>query len=232
MSQSWALVPLNNLDQAKSRLGPALDCAGRRDLVLAMAEDALSALVAVDGIERILLVSNEPEAGTLLREWPIEVFYSADHEGLNQELEQAAAYAAAQGADRIMILHADLPWLTPAALTRFIADCPRDSLRAARCKLGTGTNALLTPLPLPLPLVFGPGSLQRFSEDAAAGGLDLRIVNDRRLAFDIDSPEDLQQLLETSPGGLAPATKTDRVLERIRHFAPTARTEQGIDLET
>ncbi|MDT8320170.1 MAG: 2-phospho-L-lactate guanylyltransferase [Xanthomonadales bacterium] len=231
MSQNWALVPLNNLDQAKSRLGPALDCAGRRALVLAMAEDALSALVEVDSIERILLVSNEPEAGTLLRDWPIEVFYSADHEGLNLELVQAAAYAATQGADRILIVHADLPWLTPETLVRFVTDCPPGVLRAAQCKLGVGTNALLTPLPLPLPLVFGPESLQRFTEGAAARGLDLHIVTDRRLSFDIDSPEDLQQLLEASPSNPAPATRTARVLEHIHYFAPIARTEQRIDRE-
>lgn len=212
MSHTWALVPLNNLAQAKSRLESVLGCAGRRVLMLAMAEDVLSALCAVAGIERVLLVSSEPEAGNLLREWPIEVFYCADHEGLNQELEQAVAYAAAHGAERVLIVHADLPWLQPDTLAHFIAGCPSGAICAASCKLGSGTNALLLPLPLPLPLVFGANSLRRFRDAAATAGLELQVVEDQRLSLDIDSPADLDQLRAAQASGLLPGAKTRMLL--------------------
>jgi len=219
MSHTWGLVPLNNLAQAKSRLEPVLGSDGRRALMLAMAEDVLSALCAVAGIERVLLVSSEPEAGTLLRDWPIEVFYCADHEGLNHELEQAVAYAASQGAERVLIVHADLPWLQPGTLQRFIANCPSGAICAASCKLGSGTNGLLLPLPLPLPLVFGANSLQRFRDAAAAAGLGLRVVEDQRLSLDIDSPADFDQLRAAQAGGLLPGAKTHRLLASMGHSA-------------
>lgn len=228
MNRLWALVPLNNLARATARLGTALAADDRRALVLAMAEDALSALAGVRRIERIVLVSSEPEAGRLLHNAPIDVFYSAVHEGLNEELEQAAAYAKARGATGALIVHADLPWLNSRALERFIAACPAESIGAARCKLGTGTNALLTPLPLPLPLVFGPYSLRKFSGEAAAKGLNLRVVDERRLSMDIDSLQDLQYLLARPAGGLAAAATTGTMLQRIKGLAPQARSDERI----
>lgn len=221
----WALVPLKNLAQAKSRLAPAVDPETRRALVLAMAEDVLATLDRVAVIERILLVSNEPEAGSLLRHdgrsiersGSPEVFYSSDQEGLNRELEQAAVYAATQGAERVLILHADLPWLHPATLERFIGRCPADAACVARDKIGTGTNALLAPLPLPLPLVFGVESLPKFRAEAAARNVELLVIDDTELAQDIDRPEDFQRLLTEQAAGIPPGPSTRRYLGQRSH---------------
>lgn len=213
--RTWALVPLKNLAQAKSRLSPAADPATRRELVLAMAEDVLSVLGQVEGIERILLVSNEPEAGSLLRHPGLDVFYSSDHEGLNLELEQAAAHAANGGAERVLILHADLPWLSRGSLQRFIDNCPEDAVCIARDKIGTGTNAVLAPLPLPLPLVFGVESLPKFRAEAAARDLGLQVADDPHLAQDIDRPADFERLLGEQPAGEPPGDSTLHLIRRL-----------------
>jgi len=215
MTHTWALLPLKNLARAKGRLAPMLDPARRRALLLAMAEDVLSALSGVKDIERILLVSNEPEAGNLLRNRDLEVFYSSAQEGLNRELEQSAAHAANQGADRVLILHADLPYVTAEALQRFLAACPPGELCAAACKLGTGTNALLAPLPLPIPLVFGTNSLQRFRDLAEASGYELHVIHDPNLSVDIDSPDDFTNHLGKRKSGLRPGASTRSVLKQI-----------------
>lgn len=214
--RTWALVPLKNLAEAKSRLAPAADAETRRSLVLAMAEDVLSTLAGVRAIDRIVLVSNEPEAGSLLRpdgrplerSHAIEVFYSADQEGLNRELEQAAAYAASQGAERALILHADLPWLEQAAVERFIAQCPEAGTCLARDRIGTGTNAVLAPLPLPIPLVFGVESLPKFRVEAEARNVKIEIFDDPALAQDIDRPEDFERLLDADSTGPQPGAST------------------------
>ena len=215
MSHTWALLPLKNLARGKGRLAPMLDPATRRALLLAMAEDVLAALSGVASIERVLLVSNEPEAGSLLRNRQLEIFYSADQEGLNRELEQAAAHAATRGADRVLILHADLPYVTAEALERFLAACPEGALCAAACKLGTSTNALLAPLPLPISLVFGNNSLQRFRDLAKAGDHELLVLHDRNLSVDIDSPADFNDHLCKRRRGLRPGAATRNVLQNM-----------------
>jgi 2-phospho-L-lactate guanylyltransferase (CobY/MobA/RfbA family) len=82
----------------------------------------------------------------------------------------------------------------------------------------------LVTLPLPLPLVFGADSLERFRAAAAASGLAMQVVEDQRLALDIDRPADFDQLTTTGPNGLIPGAKTRALLARlasvpVRHTA-------------
>jgi 2-phospho-L-lactate/phosphoenolpyruvate guanylyltransferase len=214
MSGTWALVPLKRLDRAKRRLAPALPEEERGRLVLAMVADVLAALDGVPGIERILLVSSEPEAGSLLARGNFDVFYSAQSEGMNRELEQAAAYASSRGAQRVLIVHGDLPYLTAAAIRKFLAASPPDGMQAAACKWGTGTNILLTPVPLRVPLVFGRHSLRRFRQLAESAGLRLDVVQQPRLAGDIDDLADFERLCAPARGGPRPGSATRAFLGR------------------
>lgn len=214
MSGTWALVPLKRLDRAKRRLAPALPEEKRGRLVLAMVADVLAALDGVRDIERILLVSSEPEAGSLLARGNFDVFYSAQSEGMNRELEQAAAYASSQGAQRVLIVHGDLPYLTAPAIRKFLAAAPPDGMQAAACKWGTGTNILLTPVPLRVPLVFGRHSLRRFRHMAEGAGQRLDVVRDPRLAADVDDLADFERLCAPARGGPRPGGATRAFLGR------------------
>lgn len=208
MSGNWALVPLKRLDRAKRRLALALPEEERGRLVLAMVADVLAALDGVRDIERILLVSSEPEAGNLLARGNFDVFYSAQSEGMNRELEQAAAYASSRGARRVLIVHGDLPYLTAPAIRKFLAAALPDGMQAAACKWGTGTNILLMPVPLRVPLVFGRHSLRRFRQLAESAGQRLDIVRDPRLAADVDDPADFERLCAPARGGPRPGRAT------------------------
>jgi 2-phospho-L-lactate guanylyltransferase len=202
MSKTWALVPLKTLDRAKRRLAPVLSEELRKGLVIAMAQDVLSALEESESIEKILLVSSEHEAGRMLKGKKLDIFYSDRDEGLNQELEFAAAYARAQGADRVLIVHGDLPLLNAQSIEHFVQDLPQDAARAVGCKNGTGTNLLLSSLPLRIRLKYGRNSLQKFVDEASACGLPLETVIDERLGMDIDIPEDLFMLMKQGDNGI------------------------------
>ena len=217
MNSTWALVPLKRLDRAKRRLAHLLTEEERGRLSLAMAADVLAALAGVEDIGRILLVSSEPEAGSLLPRGDFDVFYSAQSEGMNRELEQAAAYASSRGAQRVLIVHADLPYLTAQAIRKFLAAAPPDGMQAAACKLGSGTNILLTPVPLRTPLVFGRHSLRRFLHLAEGAGQGLEIVRDPRLAADVDDADDFERLRAPTRGGPRPGRATRAFLAQ---YAP------------
>jgi 2-phospho-L-lactate guanylyltransferase len=160
-----------------------------------MARDVLTVLEKSAFITKILLVSSEPQAGRLFRDLKVDVFYSHRDEGLNRELESAAACAHSQSADRALIVHADLPFLNTATIDRFIEAAPQGTIRAARCKNGKGTNLLLAPLPLEIKLKFGRNSFQKFVREAGDHKLQLGMVVDERLGMDIDSPEDFVVLM-------------------------------------
>jgi 2-phospho-L-lactate guanylyltransferase len=66
----------------------------------------------------------------------------------------------------------------------------------APCRHGTGTNALLLRPPGLIPFSFGPDSLSAHCAAARAAGVEPIIYRDERVAFDLDTPEDWEELGE------------------------------------
>lgn len=226
MTRVWALVPIKNLAHAKSRLAPSLDDAMRRRLVLAMARDVLSALAVVQAVERVLIVSDAPEAAELARRFRIGLLNAGVGKDLNDDLSLAAVHAARGGAGEVLIVHADLPLLGAPAVARFLGLGPATAgamrMRAAPCKHGNGTNLLLAPVPLPVPLLFGQASLAGFKKAVREAGGRLDVVRERGLAMDIDTAEDFQYLAALHGAGHLPAAETARLLEALGEFRDSA----------
>jgi 2-phospho-L-lactate guanylyltransferase len=215
MNGLWALVPLKRLAEAKQRLAPVLEPAPRMELMLSMAADVLAALVQIEAVERVLIVSEDPAAEQLSLDAGVEWFQVPPGGGLNSDLEFAVAFAREQGAEQVLIVHADLPFLRPAQLRRFIANRSGKVTRLAECKAGTGTNLLLTPLPLTFPLVFGSNSLARFQRLL---GEVAKVIRNSALSMDIDNPEDLDCLLMHEASGSPPGPVTRAWANKYRHL--------------
>jgi 2-phospho-L-lactate guanylyltransferase len=199
MNGLWALVPVKQLAEAKTRLAGALDATRRRELVLAMAHDVLAALVDAKAFSRVVIVSDIPDIERLIAVDGVSAFDPDPIRGLNEELACSADWAYRQGANHVLIVHADLPTLSAKAVRAFLD--PRlnaGSLRIAASKEGTGTNMLLSSLPLPVPLQFGKGSLSRFEAAATRHGVALEIRRDPLLAADIDELADLRELAQAA----------------------------------
>src|SRR5262249_39850026 len=61
---------------------------------------------------------------------------------------------------------------------------------------GTGTNAIIRTPPVLFPSRFGPNSLALHKQEAARVEVECAIVNNPRVAIDIDEPADVELLLE------------------------------------
>ena len=61
----WAVVPVKRFDLAKGRLADSLHADERRRLARAMLEDVLEALTNTAEVDRVLVVTREPEVATL-----------------------------------------------------------------------------------------------------------------------------------------------------------------------
>jgi len=212
----WALVPVKELGGVKTRLSGILSASQRRDLVVAMATDVLRALVRARQVERVVLVSGTPDLAALTAVADVVRYPGSCHRGLNEDLTAASVWAERHGARQVLIVHADLPLLTSAAIDRFVTApndaVPAGALRAAMCSKGTGTNLLLAALPLPLPLTFGPDSLSRFRDLAAKRGLRFDIRDDPALATDIDLGCDYEALVRIFRSGALPSGRTAELL--------------------
>lgn len=188
----WSLTALKPGDQGKSRLAPGLAPGERSGLVHSMLAHVLEALSATSEVDRVAVVGGE------YAHLPPQVTQLEDSGGgLNQALTHAAGLAAASGATRVLIVHADLPRLRSEEVTALIEGSRAHGIAIAPDHRGTGTNALCAPLPLPLELKFGPGSFARHLQQAAVLGMMPAVIRLPGLAFDLDELEDLRVYEDT-----------------------------------
>ena len=193
-SGCWALVPVKTRGLCKSRLAGRLAADSRLILVRSMLERALAALRESRLVDGIAIVS--PERDTV----PADILVLSDPGGgLNPALEAGRAALLQRGASELVVLPADLPFVTAADIDKLVESGRRGGFALATDAAATGTNALYVRPPVPFRFQFGPGSRFLHMEEAARVGLRAELLHVGGLEFDVDGPSDLGELLARDP---------------------------------
>jgi len=203
---------LKDLVDAKTRLAGLLRSSERRALAQAMAEDVLGVLAGHPGIGRIVLVSDDPGANMLAREYAAECWAESELgcRGLNAVLECASARLSAAGGDAQLILHADLPLLAARDVGGVLdALAGGAALVAGPDRHGAGTNLLAFDAGAAPRFCFGIDSFARHTAVAGQAGTPVRVVRSVGIGLDIDEPRDLTELLARGP---IPGSRTGALL--------------------
>ena len=193
-----AVVALKALSQSKRRLSAVLNDEQRSDLVEAMAQDVLSCLMRHPEIDAVHVVCGEGWTRDVFPEGPLVVWQEAeshDH-GLIAAYEMVAART---GAERLLFIHADLPFLGQEDISAVIAASLDHHAVFSPDFTETGTNAVLRWRHQSLPLCFGEDSFARHQKAAKAAETRWRVVRASGVARDVDEPEDLDRLDGNDP---------------------------------
>lgn len=192
----FAIVPVKDLGETKSRLSPFINPEERRVVTLVMLSHVLTTLREAPGVEQVGVVSPSPR-----------VLFMADNvyaspllqesRGLNNALEEGRDWALSEGASSLLVLPADLPYLSTSDIWMLL-NLRREDDRAAVIspdKAREGTNALLIRPPDALPFAFGPGSYEAHLRAAEERGLAIATYENASIVSDVDTYEDLKPLL-------------------------------------
>jgi 2-phospho-L-lactate guanylyltransferase len=191
-----AILPVKAFDRSKQRLAPAIDFGHRRALVEAMFSDTLVALRRSEAIDGIVIVTSERVAARM-----------AEGDGASVIDDTASSHSEAvmlgigraieDGAQRVLLVAGDCPLLDSKELDALLArPVPERSALIVPDRHGEGTNALLLTPPGSLTPAFGEGSRRRHTELALAQGTTPEVVGVPTLGLDIDTPEDLDVLVQ------------------------------------
>ena len=203
----WVVVPVKPFNEGKSRLAGHITPQQRRDLNRELLTRTLTVINRAHLDAEILVISRDTHAlaaakragsRTLPEESqpctaPPPSCKPNDTESepqLNAALTQAARYAAAHGATKLLVLPTDMPNLTAADVRTMAASHgPEPQITIAPSRDG-GTNALMLQPPQAIPFAFGRESFLRHQRLAAQAGIPVHVVQSDSLLFDIDLPED------------------------------------------
>jgi 2-phospho-L-lactate guanylyltransferase len=122
--------------------------------------------------------------------------------GLNGAYEMIAAKTTAE---RLLFIHADLPFLAEDNVSAVIAASLDHHAVLSPDLTETGTNAVLRWRHQSLPLCFGKDSFARHQQATRATETPWRVVCASGMALDIDEPSDLDRL-DPNGTGLGEAT--------------------------
>jgi 2-phospho-L-lactate guanylyltransferase len=197
-ARTIAVVPLRDGHSGKSRLADHLTPQERSEIVTVLAQHVVSTLLRVE-VSRVLVVTNDPDfASFALPPDPrLDVIpQPAERPGLNAAVTLAHEIARAQGTERLLVVHADLPLLELEDINALLnGGAP---LILAPDRAGTGTNALILDTNiLGFRFRFGPGSRSAHLKEAADLGLQTAIVQRPGTSTDLDTAADWAALPET-----------------------------------
>ncbi len=190
-----AIIPVKELSQAKARLAPVLDAAGRRELAVALLRDVLAAALACPALDKVAVVTRDADVLALAAEAGAEGL--AEPGGLNEALTTASETIARRGVDRLLVLAADLPLAAPDDIAT-VAEADADV--AIVPSTDGGTNALALP-PGGIAFRFGPDSSRRHLAAVAVADLRPLRLDLPALAFDIDTPDHFARLRDAVEDG-------------------------------
>ena len=204
------VVPVKRLSESKSRLSSVLAEEERLALtwsllchVLAVVQEAQKSLGArgavVSADQAALDAARQFGLTPIIEETLAEDSPSGPEATLNAALTQATTWASGQNASALLVLPADLPFVTPVDIQALWR--ASQQLYSARAMViapdshNAGTNALLVRPPAALHFEFGPDSFRRHCQQAQSRGLAYHIHRSPRLGLDVDLPTDLAQYL-------------------------------------
>ncbi|HVQ90632.1 MAG TPA: 2-phospho-L-lactate guanylyltransferase [Mycobacteriales bacterium] len=199
----WSVVvPVKRLPAAKTRLqDPRRAPADHAALALALALDTVRAAAGSPVVARVVVVTDDADAGRAVRALDALVVRDEPDAGLNPALTHGAGAARRIAPDDgIAVLSADLPALRPAELTAALTAAAVTGRAFVPDAAGTGTTLLAAGPGAVLDPRYGPGSR---AGHRASGAVEL--AGDwPSLRRDVDTAADLA---EAAALGLGPATR-------------------------
>lgn len=193
------LVPIKNTATAKQRLAGVLDQPARTKLAQAMLYDVLTTLRDWTNRPRVGIVTSDPYAIELAREYGFEIIPDPENPGETGAIEMATRVCVERGEKFTLVIPADIPLMQVWELEEVLKQAPEEGIVLVPAFDGRGTNAAFRRPANLFPLRFGNDSFRPHHAAAQATGKPCVVLKLPGLAIDVDNPEELQRLIEV-PG--------------------------------
>lgn len=194
-----ALIPVKGLRNAKQRLSSLLDAAQRETFAEMMFRDVLRQVAQARGLTDAYVVTGDRKVAEIALSLGAKVIREKAERGETDAVDFARAELAKTGCEAILIVPGDLPLIRSEDIEQLLAQVSGGAIAPFALLVPShdrmGTNALLLAPPDIIKLRFGYDSFRYHMSQLAAQGLPLRLVENDRIALDIDEPRDLERFL-------------------------------------
>jgi 2-phospho-L-lactate/phosphoenolpyruvate guanylyltransferase len=197
----FAIIPIKRFENSKSRLASLFSLQERVTLSGFMLDDTLATLATSRCFDKILVVTGDSRAKQIADSRGAVVVWQESDTGVNSAVALGDAYSAKAGVHATVVVPQDLPLMSSqdvagvcdlASSSPCVAVCP--SLRF------DGTNVLLRSPPMAITTHYDNNSYESHLNAAATAGLPVKVIDSKNLMFDLDTPNDIGDLIKISDG--------------------------------
>jgi 2-phospho-L-lactate guanylyltransferase len=198
------ILPVKTLSVAKERLATHFDQADRLAIARALLEDALELCARTSWLQWWVVSPDRSVLDAAARRG-LRVVQDAGR-GLNHALGATMRALAEAGAESTTVVPVDVPLGAPTDVMDLVDTGATSDVVVVPARRDGGTNGLHMRPPGLLATRFGPRSLQAHVNLAAAEGLRCSILSLPRLALDLDTIEDVDEMINRGEGSRTAAT--------------------------
>src|SRR5437588_1076672 len=195
------LIPVKDPQDSKTRLSSLLSLEERRRLSWTMFQDVSRAVCESQRADRIVVVTSFAPAIERARAFDWEVLIEQSQVSESASVDWASHILAERGFHAVLRLPADLPLVRAEDIDALLSiDLKSPNALLVPSREGTGTNAIIRTPPNLFQSRFGPNSFALHKAEATRVGVECVIVNNTRIALDVDEPEDVELFIESGSG--------------------------------
>ena len=206
----FAIVPVKKFENAKTRLSSILSTEARTALSLIMLEETIRVLTAAGSqVERTIVVSSDQRARKVAESFNAVFLQEENDNGVNSAVSLGNAYSADHAAEATLVVPQDLPLLSAPQVSALCDLASNEDKCVVICpsQRYDGTNLLLRKPPDVIDTFFDRDSYENHISASSKQGVPLKVFFSDSLMLDIDTPEDVRQLINN------PSYPRNRVLQ-------------------
>lgn len=193
----FALVPVKKFESSKSRLGAVLGINERIKLSELLLINTISVLKKSSAISNIVVISSDERAMEIARRTDAKFLKEAKDRGVNAAIAVADDYSSENRAHATIVIPVDLPLLAATDVNMICrkAKSPERCLVISPSIRYDGSNALLRKPSRLLKTHYDEDSFNAHIRAATQFGIPIKVVLSQRIMKDLDSIEDIKNLM-------------------------------------
>lgn len=194
----FAIVPVKNFESGKSRLASLLTVEERVKLSELFLDYTLNTLTNTSAISNVVVVSSDKRAEGIAKIHNVKFLQEKKNQGVNAAVALADVYISEYAVDATIVIPQDLPLLLPEDIERICTSAQEHEKCLVICPSlrFDGSNALLRRPPLLITTNYDNDSYNVHIKKAKASDAIIKIIKTKRIMTDIDTVEDVINLIK------------------------------------
>ena len=194
----FAIVPVKNFESGKSRLASLLTVEERVKLSELFLDYTLNTLTNTSAISKVIVVSSDKRAEGIAKIHNAKFLQEKKNQGVNAAVALADVYISEFAVDATIVIPQDLPLLLPEDIERICTSAQEHEKCLVICPSlrFDGSNALLRRPPLLITTNYDNDSYNVHIKKAKASNAIIKIIKTKRIMTDIDTVEDVINLIK------------------------------------